>query len=170
MSEQATDGYLFQAPTDFCHWFAGFTAGEGCFYARRKTDNNTTWVLDVCFTMRADEKAIIDEIARYTGGKVYEWHSAQHHQVHLRITNRASQYYLYKLFSKHKLRAKKQEDFAIWTELLAAKLIGLQADAIPELIEQLKAIKTYKGPPANGSLPDISSTAIELAPSASTES
>lgn len=153
----AKDGRYLNPSPAFCHWFAGFTDGEGCFLAKAR--KNSQWDISFSFNMRGDEEAILLELQAYFGGGIYYFNKEDVHVVSLKLSSGASCYNIYKVFTKYPLRAKKKRDFKLWTQLLGAKLIGIKATDMLELINELKAIKLYQGAQNVSTVPAVSTEA-----------
>ncbi len=114
----------------FGHWLAGFTDGEGHFalYARQRPGAKT-WLVTAAFiiALREDDKKILDDIRRRLGVGT----------VRRRLQNRGTgkgycrqAFYccsnprdlfnvVVPVFRRHRLRAKKSRDFAIWVDGVA---------------------------------------------------
>lgn len=99
----------------FGHWLAGFIDGEGSFIihgAERKQCR-------MCVKLRADDRAILDEIVERTGiGRVtHQPNNARTNpQYGWLVITKADCQRLVALLERYPLRAKKARDFEIWRE------------------------------------------------------
>ena len=106
----------------FFHWFAGFTAGEGCFYihrAMRNKQNIVTYRPRFQIKLRDDDTPIIETIAQTLGFGRFSRISKNRTSKPCRtfeVYKMADMLKLIPIFDKYPLRNKKQDDYLIWRE------------------------------------------------------
>lgn len=100
----------------FLDWLAGFAAGDGSFGLRL---NGTSWQGRFAICLREDDAEILYEIqSRLDMGRIYhvKRRGSSREQVTLEVNRAADLMRLVDIFEAHPLRAKKQQDFAIWKQ------------------------------------------------------
>lgn len=96
----------------FGHWFAGFSAGEGCFDIR--TDHGR-YQCRFSINLRADDVAILQLIQKEFGGRIHRCKNRDlAPNCKLEIDSKEGCLKLCDLFTKYPLRAKKADDFKVW--------------------------------------------------------
>lgn len=141
---------------DFGNWFAGFTAGEGCFGIGKRNKENPCANYQCLFriTLRDDDRAILEEIQDTLGlGKVYDYPACTndaHERLpqtlwDVRSTTECAE--LVEVFEKYPLRAKKQRDFEIWKKAVAELQKPVDCRD-PDLLEyyfhRIKEVRQYE--------------------------
>ncbi|MDB5584863.1 MAG: hypothetical protein JWR80_10039 [Bradyrhizobium sp.] len=137
----------------FAGWFSGFVDGEGCFHVHKKTVNNCeTYDCQFSLTLRADDKAIIEDMKRQLGGigSIAERPAPKagngKPQVRYCISSKADCQILREVLRAFPLRAKKRRDFEIWSDALDAWLDhepGTSWEEIAYFREKLMAVRQY---------------------------
>lgn len=112
----------------FEHWFAGFSAGEGCFTITSRTDSAG---VVVCFQikLRDDDTEILEECQRRYGGTLINAKSNNPKwggQAIWRVRELQACLELVRVFDAHPLRAKKQDDFVIWRQAVLLRARAVQ--------------------------------------------
>ena len=159
----------------FGHWFAGFTAGEGCFWLGHTRERRFQVHFEI--HMRDDDAAILYTIAGTLGcGKVYRRRPKK--------DNPAAGYYIndieslnnivVPLFERYPLRAKKSQEFEIWKAAIKlifsitrtsmvntrwgwiARYTEAERTQLLEYVKLLKSLRRYKSEPIQMALPKIS--------------
>jgi hypothetical protein len=113
---------------EFGHWFSGFSDGEGCFDITPVRNNGKIYYY--CrFTIgvRADDKLILEEIRQRLGvGRIWDKSSPSvkgSPQATFSVINKSDCVRLQRVFRTYPLRAKKAEDFKLWSQALDCSLI-----------------------------------------------
>jgi hypothetical protein len=125
--------------SSFGHWFAGFTDGEGCF-----TIQPVSKYFYCKFTIgvRADDGAVLREIHHELGiGSIRDKMSPSmsgHPQVTFDVTSKSDCLVLREVFCTYPLRAKKAEDFTIWSHALDISVPRCKTDGYYEEMRSLK--------------------------------
>jgi hypothetical protein len=135
----------------FGHWLAGFIDGEGNFDVhRQQRPAGTYFYCRFELTLRADDRAILEECQRRLGGKLYDMRHAasigRRPQVRWEIVSRAECLALAAVLTAHPLRSKKARDFATWSEALAVSCehVGRnRADLMQPLWKKLRAGRAF---------------------------
>ena len=144
----------------FCSWLAGFTDGEGCFFAKIHKDK-----LNIKYEMklRADDYLILKEIQSTLGVGTLTYHKRPPDKPtempYCRFTIRARMelyQILLPIFDQYPLRAKKKRDYEIWKEIIIIaanfpRQKGKQTavelkEKLEPLIEKLTNIRNYQEP------------------------
>ena len=106
----------------FFHWFAGFTAGEGCFYIhrnKRKGQTLITYRPRFSIKLRRDDTPIIETIVRILGfgrcAKISQHGNSKPCRT-FEVYKLEDLSKLIPIFDKYPLRNKKQDDYAVWRE------------------------------------------------------
>jgi len=109
-------------------WFAGFTAGDGCFgIVKYNLDNpRINYGCQFTIALRADDRGILEEIHETLElGKIFDrpaYPSGGRNnqaQTAFKVQSIADCAELVTLFEKYPLRAKKGRDFIIWKQAVA---------------------------------------------------
>lgn len=103
-------------------WVAGFTDGEGCFslHAGQRSDGagfNVTCAFQI--KVRADDRAALGLVREALGvGTIRESrvYRGSREQVTFGVTRLDELVAVVAFFDRHRLRAKKRRDFAVWRE------------------------------------------------------
>jgi hypothetical protein len=114
------------------YWFAGFFDGEGCFLvkAMHHGRRTTRYVCSAEITLRADDAAILYEIAERTGiGQVHDKRGADDPRrpnpfSRWQFGKKAEAQALVAIFDRYPLRAKKARDYAAWRRAVLAHAAG----------------------------------------------
>lgn len=151
---------------DFGHWLAGFIDGEGCFFiSRYERRNGPGFCPAFLLRLRADDRAILEEIVRTTGIGKLTWERRESGSpstrpntspaLGWRVVAKADIRALIEILDRHPLRSKKARDYAIWREAVMywiatpstgfARGLGESRDwgPVAALREQLMALRRY---------------------------
>lgn len=125
-------------------WFAGFSAGEGCFTCQANHAPRFT------IALRIDDLAILEQLQGIFGGciSLRPAYDTKRPQAQWHVTSKRDLLRLVAYFDQHPLRAKKANDYAIWREavrIYSAKGVGAGRRELAVLHEGLVAVKTYDG-------------------------
>lgn len=152
--------------TEFGHWMAGFTDGEGCFYCRvtKPRRGNPAPDIEPAFSiiLRDDDRQILEEIIAKTGWKARLRTSGEmtnkqgirsNPRVQLEVRRTIRCLAVVAFFDRYPLRAKKRRDFETWRQIVLEmasrprgnKWIGPRDKTrVLGLIESLKTDRIYR--------------------------
>lgn len=140
----------------FGYWLAGFTDGEGSFLIGKRNGRGpyASYRCGFQIKLRDDDRAILSKIRNILGiGKIYNSSaricgSHVHRPTvdfHVYSFNECAQ--LVKVFEKYPLRAKKQNDFAVWKLAVAELQKPLDcrdADLLEYYFQKIKRVRQYE--------------------------
>lgn len=139
-------------------WFAGFVAGEGCFFIGRdrREPYGTYFVPALKIALRDDDVAVLYEIQAAFGGRIEEHHINRamsqrgfNAQPQARWTTGGKVVLagLVAYFDRFPLRAKKGDDFEIWREAVMVYVEdGGKAAGLEDLKVRLESQRVYRAP------------------------
>lgn len=142
---------------NFRNWFAGFTAGDGCFSITKKNRDNpcANYRCRFQITLRNDDRPILEEIHETLGiGSIYgkpaclsnDFNHQPTSEFYVTAINDCAR--LVELFEKYPLRAKKQRDFEVWKQAVT-ELQKPVNERNPDLLKyyfyEIKETRKYKG-------------------------
>ena len=133
---------------DWGNWFAGFSDGEGCFIIGKFKGKKHSWAQYYCrfvIGLRHDDRPILDDIRGILGiGRLFyssndrsnssNDRSNSQPSIKFQVSDRKECAEIVDLFEKYPLRAKKQNDFAIW-KLAVAELQKTRGERDADLLE-----------------------------------
>jgi len=136
----------------FGHWLAGFTDGEGAFVIR---ESNGTYPCMFEIGLRRDDTSILETIQQTLGiGRINFSHQRDtilrpnaNPKAQFRVQSKRDCIILRDVFNMYPLRAKKAQDFVIWSaavDFWVQHKLGDSWENIISLREQLRFIRTYK--------------------------
>lgn len=157
-------GLDLEVSDQFGYWLAGFTAGEGCFYAGIAHTRGYKYLrLSYSISLRTDDRPGLEYIQETLGiGKLYnvKQSGGNPHGLASYTVHRIADLYhvIVPLFEKYPILPcfKKARDFQIWKELVEIHYLqgGKQGpgiflpqaywDKVEPLVEQLKAARQYQ--------------------------
>lgn len=129
--------------TEFGNWLAGFVDGEGHF-GLTVTKNGVRPVFAI--TLRADDRAIIDDIAtRFGVGHIAEYaeRGNRHAQVGYRCESWSNCLAIAPVFEQFPLRAKKRLDFEVWRSCLDAWDCGEPVSVLRDFADAIKYVRLF---------------------------
>lgn len=142
--------------TEFLAWFAGFTAGEGCFFLQTGRRNNW-WYGGFSIALRDDDLPLLLELQERLqmgtiSSKRVVWPDRP--QAVWRVARIADCVRLVDIFTAHPLRGKKEADFEIWKQAVKMIREGGSRKGGPSptydcaklqyLNDRLRFVKTYR--------------------------
>jgi len=137
----------------FAGWFSGFVDGEGCFHVHKKTVNGCeTYDCQFSLTLRADDRAIVEEIQEQLGGigsiamRPAPKTGNGKPQVRYCVSSQRDCQRLREVLSAFPLRAKKLRDFEIWSHALDAWVAHEPKESWEEVAyfrDKLMAVRQY---------------------------
>jgi len=149
---------------DFLNWFAGFAAGEGCFYTHREP-RITRPAFQI--NLRDDDIEILRRVR-----KELNIGTISRHCVNKEVSNPQARWQVCRLTDCQKLvgllrqvsfyGARKEADFRIWAELVEAKAAGAGRGTLRALARQLSEVKEYIGENQQLPLPNQNSKHPQL--------
>ena len=134
----------------FCHWFAGFTDGEGCFSVHKKlVSGYETYDCQFIISLRADDRPVLERIRRELGiGTLADRPGSdeKNPQARFCVSSQRDCLVLRDVFRAFPLRAKKATDFEIWSQALQAWIEHepLQWGNMAEARDRLMANRQFK--------------------------
>lgn len=140
----------------FGNWFAGFTAGEGCFAIGNNKRSSSCAKYECKFAMdlRDDDKQILEEVHDALGiGTIHSLPTRLHGnytiraQAKFRVSAIKDCVELVRFFEKYPLRAKKQRDFEIWKQAVAELSKPLKcrdADLLEYYYHKIQEVRQYE--------------------------
>lgn len=125
--------------SEFGHWFAGFTDGEGCFTIQPVS---RYFYCRFIIGLRSDDAPIIYEIhQKLSIGTIREKTSPSmqgYSQITFDVSSKSDCLVLRDLFQTYPLRAKKARDFSIWSEALE---VSLERRKSPDYRDKMISLK-----------------------------
>lgn len=135
-------------------WFAGFVAGEGCFYVQRYEDARRSRTLvryrpTFQVKVRADDISVMKEVHESFGGRLalVAGHGRSNPLVGVIIQRKDHLAGLVAYFDRFPLRTKKQRDYALWRRAVEVYLQHGQASPELELLrDEIMGGRAYEDP------------------------
>src|SRR5690348_2560353 len=124
----AWEGINVDDPT-FGHWLAGFTDGEGCFTIIK---NGSRFGCKFEISLRDDDLQILEEIRDYLGVGVIYFRPKP--QATYRVHRKQDCAVIQDFFHNFPLRAKKAEDFIIWSKAVDAWFAHNRGDRLDDIV------------------------------------
>lgn len=133
----------------FGNWFAGFVDGEGCFLIQRS--NKGTYTCKFSITLRDDDSHILEVIRSTLGfGRIYlrpQVYNGTMPQNQWRCDKKSDCASLVEILNQYPLRAKKRQDFVIWSEAvnwwMLQKRSGIDWSVLEKYMNDLRNGRQY---------------------------
>ena len=153
--KEIEDDTVATASRDFGNWFAGFTDGEGHFAIQNRGRDNmrANYKCRFRIQLRDDDRPILEAIHETLGigsiynRPVYDGNPNVHTSSVFQVDALKECVELVCLFEKYPLRAKKQQDFAIWkqaVEELQNPIYCRNPDLLEYYCLKIKEVRQYE--------------------------
>lgn len=163
-SEMVDIEQVLETDPHFCHWLAGFIAGEGCFRIGRW---GGYYGCDFTMCLRDDDQPILEQICEKVGlGSIEAKKSVTNPQAVWIVRRKEECSQLVWLLDHTSLRARKQNDFRIWRQAVRA-WEQLDQETMAPLYTEIQLVRKYYVPSGGSqrALPSDSPSGIGSRPS-----
>lgn len=137
--------------SEFGYWFSGFVDGEGCFLIQK--GNRNTYHCRFTLNLRDDDLPILELIHTTLGFGVLTHQRKpggnSKPQSQWRCNSKADCLSLVEYLENYPLRAKKLEDFRVWSQAVKwwnrQSGVGLDWSVMASYMHDLREVRSYKG-------------------------